>query len=315
MLAFNLEKKDRVLLRQRIGSGALSASELSTMSSVDLANEQQKAQIDNAIKESLKDSILEARAAPKAKITHKGEEMIENVGGEDENTRVRSAEAEREYSREAQIARGRAQSDAAASAPLGTTSPGAAMADLPYADDALMSPILPTSTLPRSPIERRHSNASQGDSPKSPLMTKSPVFFDQPLPSATSPVSPSTAGFNLNSLAWSTNENEPADALSNSPRGDSDYFLSNNENGGGRNGDVLDTALDIDVDLDDEPDFDVFLDDVGVDGESSAKPTEEKKVEMVDEKLAKYLALPQVWQGNVCCSLNLLRFYCSRNVI
>ncbi|KAG8877588.1 hypothetical protein FRB98_006623 [Tulasnella sp. 332] len=82
MLTFNLEKEDRTELRHKIASGAITPSELSRMSSADLANEQLQQQIESAHLASLRHSILEAKtAAPRAKITHKGEEMIEDMQG------------------------------------------------------------------------------------------------------------------------------------------------------------------------------------------------------------------------------------------
>ncbi|KAG9032082.1 hypothetical protein FRB95_001943 [Tulasnella sp. JGI-2019a] len=82
MLTFNLEKEDRTELRHKIASGAITPSELSKMSSADLANEQLQQQIESAHLASLRHSILEAKtAAPRAKMTHKGEEMIEDMQG------------------------------------------------------------------------------------------------------------------------------------------------------------------------------------------------------------------------------------------
>lgn len=80
MLTFNLAKEDRVVLRRRIVTSDLPALELAQMSSTDLANEQTKQAIEHAMKESLEHSILEARiTAPRAKMTHKGMEMVEDL--------------------------------------------------------------------------------------------------------------------------------------------------------------------------------------------------------------------------------------------
>lgn len=51
------------------------------MSSTDLANEQTQHDIQVAEKESLAHSILKKMSAPRAKITHKGLESIEDVNG------------------------------------------------------------------------------------------------------------------------------------------------------------------------------------------------------------------------------------------
>jgi hypothetical protein len=88
MLTFNLEKPDRQSLRRRIGQGELPASELSGMSNVDLASEQQKKEMENAHQESLQHSILDAYTVdrPLRKLTHKGEEEIEDVSKEDKES-------------------------------------------------------------------------------------------------------------------------------------------------------------------------------------------------------------------------------------
>ncbi|KAG8949867.1 hypothetical protein FRC04_008170 [Tulasnella sp. 424] len=87
MLTFNLEKSDRTELRSRIATGRISPAELSHMTSADLANEQLQAEMESMREAAMRGSILEARRmAPRVKMTHKGEELIEdqsggNVGG------------------------------------------------------------------------------------------------------------------------------------------------------------------------------------------------------------------------------------------
>ena len=81
-LQFNLSKPDRVVIHQRILSGGLSAKEISVMSSTDLADEETKQSIILAEKEALEHSILQKQIAPRAKITHKGLQDIEDVSGE-----------------------------------------------------------------------------------------------------------------------------------------------------------------------------------------------------------------------------------------
>ena len=104
MLSFNLSQPDRHLLRRSIGTHTLPALQLSKMSSVDLANEQTKQQIEAANRESLEHSILTQRpVAARAKITHKGEEIIEDLVGDDIGRRIRDEEqrdSERERERE-----------------------------------------------------------------------------------------------------------------------------------------------------------------------------------------------------------------------
>ncbi|KAF8323552.1 transcription factor S-II, central domain-containing protein [Cantharellus anzutake] len=92
MLAFNLEKSDRVSLRQSIRTGRMTAAELSVMSNSELASDQQKKEIETAQKESLEHSILDGRQMnrPLRKITHKGEEEIEDMDRDDDASRTRS---------------------------------------------------------------------------------------------------------------------------------------------------------------------------------------------------------------------------------
>ncbi|GLB41926.1 putative PHD-finger [Lyophyllum shimeji] len=82
MLQFNLSKPDRVVIHQRITNAEITPKEISLMSSTDLANEETKQSIKIAEKEALEHSILTPTAVPRAKITHKGLEELENVRGE-----------------------------------------------------------------------------------------------------------------------------------------------------------------------------------------------------------------------------------------
>lgn len=82
MLQFNLSKNDRVVIHQRIASSLITPKEISLMSSTDLANEETKQSIKIAEQEALEYSILTPTAIPRAKITHKGLEDIEDVHGE-----------------------------------------------------------------------------------------------------------------------------------------------------------------------------------------------------------------------------------------
>lgn len=103
MLQFNLSKVDRVVLHKRIVSGQLSPKEISSMSSTDLANEETKQHIKIAEQEALEHSILQKTIAPRAKITHKGFEDIEDLDGQvaiprerDERERLEEERMERE---------------------------------------------------------------------------------------------------------------------------------------------------------------------------------------------------------------------------
>lgn len=82
MLQFNLSKRDRIMIHQRITSGNIAPKEISLMSSNDLADEETKESIKLAEKEALEHSILLKSSAPRAKITHKGLQDIEDVNGD-----------------------------------------------------------------------------------------------------------------------------------------------------------------------------------------------------------------------------------------
>lgn len=109
MLQFNLSKVDRVVIHQRISSAMITPKEISLMSSTDLANEETKQSIKIAEKEALAYSILTPTAVPRAKITHKGLEDIEDIHDgevtslqEEERSR-REEEARRERERTARL--------------------------------------------------------------------------------------------------------------------------------------------------------------------------------------------------------------------
>lgn len=96
MLTFNLSKRDRVVLHKRIASSHISAKELSTMSSTDLADEETKQSIKQAEQEALAHSILKKTTLPTAKITHKGLQDIEDMSGGASREREREQEREEE---------------------------------------------------------------------------------------------------------------------------------------------------------------------------------------------------------------------------
>ncbi|KAL4065850.1 transcription factor S-II, central domain-containing protein, partial [Scleroderma citrinum] len=95
MLTFNLSQADRVAIHRRICYATISGKELAVMSSTDLANEETKQSIKMAEQESLEHSILQKTTVPRAKITHKGLQDIEDVNGETAAL-VREREKERE---------------------------------------------------------------------------------------------------------------------------------------------------------------------------------------------------------------------------
>ncbi|KAI0766610.1 hypothetical protein BD413DRAFT_494258 [Trametes elegans] len=103
MLTFNLSKADRVVLHMRIASSRISPKELSTMSSTDLASEEERQSIKKLEEEALAHSILKKSTVPRAKLTHKGLQDIEDVTG----AGLREAERQREDEEEERIERER----------------------------------------------------------------------------------------------------------------------------------------------------------------------------------------------------------------
>lgn len=81
MLDFNLKKPDRAALHKRIVSSIIPPVALAHMSSTDLASEAEKESIKQAEQEALEHSILKKVSAPRAKVTHKGLQDIEDIDG------------------------------------------------------------------------------------------------------------------------------------------------------------------------------------------------------------------------------------------
>jgi hypothetical protein len=108
MLQFNLSKPDRVVLHKRIASLHITPKEISLMSSTDLANEETKQSIKIAEKEALEHSILQKTKVPRAKITHKGLQDIEDVNGEAQGLRDEREQEEEERRERERMARLRA---------------------------------------------------------------------------------------------------------------------------------------------------------------------------------------------------------------
>ncbi|PFH51770.1 hypothetical protein AMATHDRAFT_74665 [Amanita thiersii Skay4041] len=99
-LQFNLSKADRVAIHRRMAFGNISAKEISVMTSTDLADEETKQHIKIAEQEALEHSILQKSTVPRAKITHKGLQDIEDINGELVAIREREREREREQEEE-----------------------------------------------------------------------------------------------------------------------------------------------------------------------------------------------------------------------
>ncbi|KZP01442.1 hypothetical protein CALVIDRAFT_547838 [Calocera viscosa TUFC12733] len=211
-LNFNLSQNDRALLRRRIGSWELSAEDLAKMSSGDLANEERQHEIEIARRESLQHSILEAPAAPTAKITHKGEEIIEAFSAYEARRQGESTEEERALSPQPHL---RSQSvDFLSSKEAGTVGQGYSTMDSLNATQSLPSQVerenpssqstgLPLAALPAnkgSTISRIIVPPDDLERPEG--VERSPkTRLDR---TSFSPLTPSHPNFSLSTL-WSMN--------------------------------------------------------------------------------------------------------------
>lgn len=104
-LTFNLQQSDRIALHKRISSGQVASATLATMSSTELASQEQQESIKQAEQEALEHSILVKTTVPRSKITHKGLQDIEDVNEDSVIAKQRErelemAEQERERERE-----------------------------------------------------------------------------------------------------------------------------------------------------------------------------------------------------------------------
>jgi hypothetical protein len=248
------------------------------MSNADLASEQQKKEMETAQKESLQHSILEARGKdrPLRKITHKGEEVIEDSNMDDELVRVRASIVEDQPDRSVRIP--------AASSPvdLAVQSSGIPLKSPVYETFTPISPRLSKSlesqilhgvrvtpsdteglrplpishetgdltfdTTSSSPLAPdRNSGSTDPPSAEAPLNVTGSEFVSDSQPDTSSP----TNRFDLNSIAWSSsppvgNTIEPSDEYDREPD------LSGPDSVPG--------DVDFTVDATDEHDFNMFLD-------------------------------------------------------
>lgn len=160
MLTFNLSKPDRVVLHKRIAASRISPKELSTMSSTDLADEETKQSIKQAEQEALEHSILKKTVMPRAKMTHKGIQDIEDMSG----AAQRDREREREQEEEERIERERQERLKL------QAQKQAARASVP--PDSPITPITPSwGAPPPVPMHALHPSDPSG----SPSMSRSPM--------------------------------------------------------------------------------------------------------------------------------------------
>ncbi|TFY59956.1 hypothetical protein EVJ58_g5444 [Rhodofomes roseus] len=182
MLTFNLSKPDRALLHKRIASSSLTPNELSTMTSTELADEETKLSIRHAEEEALAHSILKKQSLPRAKITHKGIENIEDVNGAGRDVeRAREEQEEEERIERERQARLRLQAERARS--VSTQGQGSVPPESPVV------PQTPTwGAPPPVPLHASHSDVNAGASvsgmgrpPTNPLFVPTASDYQVPV--------------------------------------------------------------------------------------------------------------------------------------
>ncbi|KZT71961.1 hypothetical protein DAEQUDRAFT_80269 [Daedalea quercina L-15889] len=182
MLTFNLSKPDRVLLHKRIASSSLSPNELTTMSSTELADEETQQSIRHAEEEALAHSILKKQTLPRAKITHKGIENIEDVNGSTRDVeRAREEQEDEDRIEREKQARLRLQAERARSA--STQGQGSVPPESPVV------PQTPTwGAPPPVPLHASHQDvnagapvSSMGRPPANPLFVSSASDYQTPV--------------------------------------------------------------------------------------------------------------------------------------
>lgn len=300
MLTFNVGQSDRVALRRGIGTGDIGAMNLSEMSSADLASEQTKQDMEKAAQEALAQSILkEQTVLPRAKITHKGEEIIENNASED--LRVVREEEERERTRtHLRLRTGSILEGLESSGPLSSTVG------------------LSSSVLGENAMEVK------GGQPTSPGVIVSPSAVR---PGETSPLSPNTPFISSNVVASPVQETatSPAEEKSNAPRVDShrsqpSFDLNTLWSGAGdpprTTGGVVgssvpqaidggledEVAMELEDDQPGDQDFGMFLDGVEEKGTGPAAPLKSTTPPLPPPD-DKFSMAPVVWSGEVCDSM------------
>lgn len=166
MLDFNLKKPDRAALHKRIVSSAIPPAALAHMSSTDLASEAEKESIKQAEQDALEHSILQKVSAPRAKVTHKGLQDIEDIDG---RPVARDVDLDKEFEEEERRARERTARMRMRSATL-TSGSGSVPPESPIVPDHASS--VGWGGPPAIPFHLQQS-------PVSPLATDRPPLFAQ----------------------------------------------------------------------------------------------------------------------------------------
>ncbi|KAF7308779.1 Transcription elongation regulator [Mycena kentingensis (nom. inval.)] len=314
MLQFNLSKVDRTVLHRRIASGGITPREISLMSSTDLANEQMQQSMKLAEQEAFEHSILEKTTAiPRAKLTHKGFEDIEDLDNvsnaarelELDRDRQRAEEEKRERERAARL---RVRTLSMSVQPESPATPVSAAWDAPPPNSLLRGSVMSAiesvdpsfvSELGGEPemnladlinIDDETPPPVGPSSPKPAVSDSiaSPTALTTPLsPTATTGISPFTtlkpehrASFDLSSL-WTAPKKADSPPV---PEGVSASAGTPPLPEADKKGDA--EAMDIDDETDDR-DFDMFLEE-----KEPAAPLKETVRPSFD-------ALPQVWSGKI----------------
>ncbi|THU87989.1 hypothetical protein K435DRAFT_782257 [Dendrothele bispora CBS 962.96] len=198
-LQFNLSKPDRIVIHKRIASAQITPKEISVMSSTDLANEELKQSIKIAEQEALEHSILQKSSAPRAKITHKGLEDIEDVTGQS-STRERERQQQEEEDRMERERQAR----------IRTSQPRQRTASLSVPPESPVVPQSPWGAPPAVPLHA-FSPSEQLGSPLTPLQ-RPPLFLN-----TSSEMILLEPELNLADLINIEDETSPADAPTTSP--------------------------------------------------------------------------------------------------
>lgn len=292
MLTYNLGQSDRVLLRKGIANGHISAQELSEMSSADLANEQAKQEMEKAAQEALHQSILKTQTIlPRAKMTHKGEEIIETNASED--MRVRDEEERERLRAGLRVRTGSILEANPESAGLSSATgiSGVTFENHLAEDGTVLSPekvspdtplVINTTTVPLSPITYTKEPGSALPDILSPTeITATPLRGN---------MHESRPSFDLNAL-WTgdaPNQSSTFAVSLSSPVGD----------------DEEDVAMDLDDEAGPETDFGMFLDGVEekkVQVDHATRSTTPPPPAREDKKMDN---IPVVWSGDLVMPLD-----------
>ncbi|KAG8785843.1 hypothetical protein FRC15_000606 [Serendipita sp. 397] len=302
MLTYNLGQSDRVSLRKGIGTGSITASALAEMSSVELANEQTRQEMEKVVQEALHQSILKVQTSlPRAKMTHKGEELIETNASDDINTREEEEQERRRRLRlrTGSILEGNPDSTALPSSGTGVSS--SVLENRPM-DFEGGTPTSPDKISALSPTVSTHwitSTPTTIDTALAATATRTAPEILSPTDDLKTPLHVSRPSFDLSSLWVGSATNE-------APKVD---FLSSTVDGFGGLNDEDEVAMDLD---DEEPmgeqDFGMFLD--GVEEKSQSQSQSQGTLERStaptpparEEKA--FATLPLIWSGELIMPLD-----------